>query len=200
MPSLRSHEHGRRHSLVVGPVPHEVTLLATPGPRRVEAIPGADIAGRRLIARRQFLDRRHEFRTGPEVWRSKVDVIEHLHRGRPVGDVLHRIGPRHPLPVGMQRECGRHPQGVKVKPRLVDGARERDRAGSAIERHIEMVGGEVGDPPMQRMLQAACLVKVGGAVAHQTAAGHELVEPVKPAKPRRLDQRHEPRMHRAMHG
>jgi hypothetical protein len=53
---------------------------------------------------------------------------------------------------------------------------------------------------MEPVPQAALRVEVGGAVADDAAAGHELVEPVQPAQARRLPEGHVSRMHRPRDG
>jgi hypothetical protein len=99
----------------------------------------------------------------------------------------------------MQRERRRHPQRVHQKARLIHGPGERDRARGIVERDVEMMGGQVGDPTVERVQEAAGGVEIGGPVAHQAAAGHQFVEAVEPADARRLGEGHEPGMHRPVH-
>ena len=70
-----------------------------------------------------------------------------------------------------------------MEPRLVDRPRERDRARRVVEGDVEVMGRQVGDPPVERMPQPPVLVEVGSTVAHQSAAGHELIEAVEPPEP-----------------
>jgi len=126
-------------------------------------------------------------------------MVEHLHRGRPLGEISHRVGPGDPLPIGRDGQRRRHLQGVAEEPRLIDGTGEGDRAGGLVERDVEMMGRQVRDAAVQPVPQPAGGVEVGRAVAHEAAAGDELVEAVQPAEAIGLGQGHEPRMDRPVH-
>ena len=186
-------------AVATGTDPSVVAILGAAGARGVVAVPGGDVGRCHRIARHDLVNRRDDLGPRTEERRPEIDVIEHLHRSGTVGEIRDRIGPGNAVPLHRERQIHRHPQGVEVEAGLIDGPTGGEGAGLLVEDHLERPGGEIGDPAMKAIAESPLRREIGSAVAHQAAAGDELVEAVEPSKAGWLRQRHEPRMHRSPH-
>ena len=101
---------------------------------------------------------------------------------------------------GFRAERGRQTQLAAEKTSFIDNARHRDLARVAVDGHLDLVGGRVGDFAMQRRAERAVGIEVRPAVAFQAATDEQLVEPPEPAQPARLPKRDEGGMNRPLGG
>ena len=111
-------------------------------------------------------------------------MIEQLQLARLRRKVGDRVGDGH-AGLADARAHGRgQTQLVAEHPRLIDHADDGDVARVAVHGDLDLVGGRVGDPPVDAVAERAVGMVLRRAVALQAAAAEQLVEAAEPAAPR----------------
>ena len=97
----------------------------------------------------------------PQQRQAEVDVIQKLKIGRLAGEVLHLVGDVQHRFTRAHPHGGRKPQLATENACLVHDARDGDLARLSVNRDLDAAGRQVGDPAVQRVLQAALGVPLG---------------------------------------
>ena len=114
-----------------------------------------------------------------------VEQLEIAGRRR---QVRHRVADENPRPAHHGLDRGFQPKLATEEPGFLDRAANCDPARVLVDRHLDLVGGKVGDLPMQAVTKSAVGMEFRGTVALQAAADQQLVKAVEPAQPVRLAQ------------
>ena len=131
--------------------------------------------------RHELLQRQQDLGARLHQRQAEVDVIQQLEIACRGGEVRHLVVHDQARPAGLRFDRRLQAELAAEQSGLIHRAANGDPARLAVNRHFDLVGGEVRNLAVQAVAEPAVGLELGRAIALQAAATEQFIKAVEPA-------------------